>query len=406
MRRGPLAGRYGAAASMVIFALVPYLGLSAALQPLAPMISEQLHMSTQTMSLGLGMANAGYAVGTILAVQFAQLLPQRRMMVLYAILLVIGSVLAASATNSAMFISGHVLQGLCTSLLLIAAVPPLALGFGIEKFRWTAIIMNVCIFGAVALGPVIGGIQASAGGWRPLFWIVAAVALDGAGAVAADLRGRSSGRPGGPARRPRDRAGRRGLRARVLRRLGAHHPRLRGHEDAAAAARGSGADRDPGRLPVPQPPPAADDPHDDHQHHPGGRDRRGPGGRRRIGVGDRPHGRRAGAPLLAPAPGAAVPAGAGRRAAGRGGARRRAQKARDALPAAGRDDLPGSRDRGLHARTPALGRDDPDRLGADRTSASVRPSRRPCSSPGSRSPPRACSGCSRSSSCSARWPPS
>ena len=122
MRRGWLAGRYGAAASMVIFALVPYLGLSAALQPLDAGISEQLHMSTQTMSLGLGMANAGYAVGTILAVQFAQLLPQRRMMVLYAILLVIGSVLAAAATNSAMFIGGHVLQGLCTSLLLIAAV--------------------------------------------------------------------------------------------------------------------------------------------------------------------------------------------------------------------------------------------------------------------------------------------
>ncbi|HTY96317.1 MAG TPA: MFS transporter [Solirubrobacteraceae bacterium] len=177
MRRGWLAGRYGAAASMVIFALVPYLGLSAALQPLTPAIRDQLHMSTQTMALGLGLANAGYAVGTILAVQFAQLLPQRRMMVLYALLLVIGSVLAASATNSAMFIGGHVLQGLCTSLLLIAAVPPLALGFGIEKFRWTAIIMNVCIFGAVALGPVIGGIQASAGGWRPLFWIVAGISL-------------------------------------------------------------------------------------------------------------------------------------------------------------------------------------------------------------------------------------
>ena len=36
MRQGWLAGRYPAAAAMVIFALVPYLGLSAALQPLAP----------------------------------------------------------------------------------------------------------------------------------------------------------------------------------------------------------------------------------------------------------------------------------------------------------------------------------------------------------------------------------
>ena len=177
MRQGPLAGRYPAAAAMVIFALVPYLALSAAIQPLAPIIGSQLHMSMQTMSLGLGMANAGYAIGTVLAVQFAQLLPQRRMMVGYAALLVVGSVLAATAQNSAMFIAGHVLQGLCTSLLLIAAVPPLAIGFGLPKIRSTAVIMNVCIFGAVALGPTIGGIQASAHAWRPLFWITAMISL-------------------------------------------------------------------------------------------------------------------------------------------------------------------------------------------------------------------------------------
>jgi MFS family permease len=177
MRQGPLAGRYPAAAAMVIFALVPYLGLSAALQPLAPIIGRQLHMSMQTMSLGLGLGNAGYAVGTVLAVQLAQLLPQRRMMVLYAALLVLGSVLAAAAQSPVMFIAGHVLQGLCTSLLLIAAVPPLAIGFGLPRIRSTAVIMNVCIFGAVALGPTIGGIQASANAWRPLFWIIAAISL-------------------------------------------------------------------------------------------------------------------------------------------------------------------------------------------------------------------------------------
>ena len=59
MRQGPLAGRYPAAAAMVIFALVPFLALSAAIQPLTSMIGEQLHMSAQTMSLSLGMANAG-----------------------------------------------------------------------------------------------------------------------------------------------------------------------------------------------------------------------------------------------------------------------------------------------------------------------------------------------------------
>src|SRR6185437_9407875 len=176
MRQGPLAGRYPAVAAMVTLALIPYLALSAALDPLLPILSEQLHMSAQALSLSSGLGNAAYAVGTVLAVQFAQHLPQRRMMLSYAVLLVVGSVLAASAVDATMFIVGHVLQGLCTSLLLIAAVPPLAIGFPKDKLRTTLVIMNMCIFGAVALGPFIGGLQASANGWRPLFWIVAAVA--------------------------------------------------------------------------------------------------------------------------------------------------------------------------------------------------------------------------------------
>src|SRR4051794_37467050 len=135
IRRGPFAGRYPVVAAMVMLALIPYLALSAALQPLTPIIAKDLHTSLQTMSLGSGLANAAYAVGTVLAVQFAQHLPQRRVMVGYAVLLVIGSVLAASAQNVGMYIAGHVLQGLCTSLLLIAAVPPLALGYPTSKLR-------------------------------------------------------------------------------------------------------------------------------------------------------------------------------------------------------------------------------------------------------------------------------
>jgi len=41
----------------------------------------------------------------------------------------IGSVMTAAAQNAGMFIAGHIIQGLCTSLLLIAAVPPLAIGY-------------------------------------------------------------------------------------------------------------------------------------------------------------------------------------------------------------------------------------------------------------------------------------
>ncbi|WP_319450298.1 MULTISPECIES: MFS transporter [unclassified Mycobacterium] len=177
MRQGPLAGRYPAVAAMVTLALIPYLALSAALDPLVPIISGELHMSTQAMSLSSGLGNAAYAVGTVLAVQFAQHLPQRRMLLSYAVVLVVGSVLSASALNAGMFISGHVLQGLATSMLLIAAAPPLTIGFPKDKLRNTAVIMNMCVFGAVALGPFLGGVQAESHAWRPLFWIIAAIAL-------------------------------------------------------------------------------------------------------------------------------------------------------------------------------------------------------------------------------------
>jgi nucleotide-binding universal stress UspA family protein/MFS family permease len=179
LRPGPLAGRYGATATMVILFLVPYLGLSSAVQPLVPTIAGQLHTSVQTIGLATGLANAGYAFGTVLAVQLAQLLPQRRMLIVYASLLVIGSVLAAAATGPGMFIAGHILQGLFTSMLLIAAAPPLFLGYPVAKLRWTAVIFNVCIFGAVAAGPLVGGAQASFHAWRPLFWIVAGIAALG-----------------------------------------------------------------------------------------------------------------------------------------------------------------------------------------------------------------------------------
>jgi len=177
MPKGPLAGRYTVVATMVVVALVPYLTLSAALGPVGPVIAMRLHMTLQTVGLATGLANAGYAVGTVLAVQIAQEQPQRRMLLVYGILLIIGSVLAASATDPGEFIVGHIIQGVCTSLLLIAAVPPLIVAFPLPRLHTTVVYLNICIFGAVALGPVIGGIQANAHGWRPLFWVIAGVAV-------------------------------------------------------------------------------------------------------------------------------------------------------------------------------------------------------------------------------------
>jgi MFS family permease len=176
-----LVDRYSAAVALVLLALTPYLVLTTAFQALEKLIAKDLAMSERSLQLTSGMANAAYAVGAVVAVQLASRLPPRRLLVGYAILFVVASIVVAWAPTSGLFIAGHVVQGLTTGLMLIASVPPLVLSWGPEKLPRTAVVMNLGIFGAVALGPVVGGAQAGAGTWRPLMWVVAAL---GAGAVA------------------------------------------------------------------------------------------------------------------------------------------------------------------------------------------------------------------------------
>ena len=98
--QGRFAGRYPVVAAMVISALLPYLVLSGSLDVLSPLIERQLHVSAQEMQLGSGFANAAYAIGTVLAVQLALRFPQRRMQLIYVVVLLVGSILAASATSA------------------------------------------------------------------------------------------------------------------------------------------------------------------------------------------------------------------------------------------------------------------------------------------------------------------
>lgn len=175
--RGPLADRYSGAVALVLLALTPYLVLTTALQPLQQLIAKDLVMSERSLQLTTGMANAAYAVGAVIAVQVASRLRPRRMLLAYATLFVVASVLVAWAPSPGLFVAGHVLQGLATGLMLIASVPPLVLSWGPEQLPRTAIVMNLGIFGAVALGPVAGGAQAGTEAWRGIMWVVVALGV-------------------------------------------------------------------------------------------------------------------------------------------------------------------------------------------------------------------------------------
>lgn len=170
--KGPLADSYWSAVALVLMALTPFLVLSSPVFPLQEVLVKGTGLRENGLELTNGMANAGYCFGTVLAVQR---LPARRVLLVFATLFV-----AAWAPTPGLFAAGHITQGLATSLMLIAAVPPLIIGWPVGRLRPTAVTMNLAIFGAVALGPVVGNVCAGHESWRPLFWIVAGL---GAGAL-------------------------------------------------------------------------------------------------------------------------------------------------------------------------------------------------------------------------------
>src|SRR3954451_23191696 len=171
--RGPLVNSYPSAVALVLLALCPFLVLTTAGLPLEPLIGRDAGVSQTWLQLTAGISNAFYSFGCVIAAQFAQKLHGRRLLVGHAALFVVGSVLAAWAPVPGLFVAGRVIQGFTTGLMLIAAVPPLVLRWPPSKLPRTAIVMNMGIFGATALGPVIGGSFAGAEAWRPLYWIVA-----------------------------------------------------------------------------------------------------------------------------------------------------------------------------------------------------------------------------------------
>jgi MFS family permease len=173
--RGPLAGDYWPAVAMVLAALTPFLVLTSSIPPLSGLIAPDVGLGDSGMEMSAGMADAAYCFGTILAVHLTARLPARRLLVLYAAVFTVASVVTATASAPAPFFVGRLVQGLTTSLMLITAAPALVLGFPTPRLRSTAMVMNMGIFGAVAIGPVIGGAFAGLGDWRALFWIAAGV---------------------------------------------------------------------------------------------------------------------------------------------------------------------------------------------------------------------------------------
>ncbi|SCF74592.1 MULTISPECIES: MFS transporter [unclassified Streptomyces] len=177
--RVPLAGRYPAAVALSLLALSPYLILTTATTLMEPRIMRDLGATRFELQLTSGMSNAAYAFGAVAAADLVQRVARRHLYLICEAGFVVSSVLALSAPGIGLFMTGVILQGLCTGMLLVSALPPLVTGHPIERLATTAAVVSLGLFGMVAFGPLVGGLAGSLGGWRPLFAGIATLAAIG-----------------------------------------------------------------------------------------------------------------------------------------------------------------------------------------------------------------------------------
>jgi MFS family permease len=174
----PLNARYGWIVAVALLALAPNIVLTTAFPLLQKPLAAQLHMSKLFTQEAEGLSNAGYAFGAVLGAFLTQRFRQRPLFINIQALFVAAAVVATLAWNPPAFMAARITQGFATGLMLVVALPPLITRYGVERLPRTAAAVNIGLFGAVTLGPVLAGLLA-AQSWRTTFAVVAAAGVAG-----------------------------------------------------------------------------------------------------------------------------------------------------------------------------------------------------------------------------------
>lgn len=174
----PFEGIYAVSLLTAILSLIPYIIVTSAYTLFRKQVSHDIGAGRTGLEIINGLSTAGYAFGALLGGDLINRFQQRPLFLICEGLFVVSCALAAAATSGVMYGAGRVLQGLMTGLLLVIALPPVIQRFPPQRMPSTAAAINIGFFGAVTVGPLLGGITAFEHAWR-LFY----AALGGLGCV-------------------------------------------------------------------------------------------------------------------------------------------------------------------------------------------------------------------------------
>ncbi len=187
---------YGVNLAVAIVALSPFIVVTTADLLFARQVEAATGLSEQGTQIIAGLATAGYAFGALLGGDLMQRFRQRELFLLMEALFVGGCAASALATGPVAYGAGRVLAGLATGILLVAALPPVIQRFPPERMPITVIFINLGFFGAVCVGPLLGGWVAAGHHWRWFYGALGAVGALNLLVAFATLPGQKALNPG------------------------------------------------------------------------------------------------------------------------------------------------------------------------------------------------------------------
>lgn len=173
----PFEGNYPASLISAIVALTPFIVVTTAYALFQRQVGHDVHASRTALSIIAGLAVAGYAFGALLGGDLIQRFRQRSMFFIAEALFATGCLLSAVAHVPPTYAAGRILSGFATGLLLVIALPPVIQKFPASKLPLTVVAINIGFFGAVCIGPLLGGWVDAGHHWRWFYGALGAIGV-------------------------------------------------------------------------------------------------------------------------------------------------------------------------------------------------------------------------------------
>jgi Bcr/CflA subfamily drug resistance transporter len=142
-----------------------------------PELGVELKSAASTVQLSMSVFLIGLVIGQLVIGPISDKLGRRRLLLGGTSLFTVLSVACAVAPSMPLLIAGRFLQGCAGAAGLVLARAVLTDRFAGPRLPFYFSIQSMILGIAPVLGPLLGGLIVTAGGWRAVFWVLAGLGV-------------------------------------------------------------------------------------------------------------------------------------------------------------------------------------------------------------------------------------